>query len=212
MQIISHRGYWLDATEKNTVAAFHRSFSMGYGTETDIRDCAGKLMISHDMPNGTELTFDEMLEIYLRYDQRPCLALNVKADGLQTAVAESLQQHGIENYFMFDMSLPDTLGYLRNGLTTFLRASEYETPGVLLEQAQGVWLDGFQRLNIDAGQLQQWLSAGKKVCIVSPELHRRDVNDEWSELRNLPGELLKSDHLILCTDIPEQAERHFRFD
>lgn len=212
MQIISHRGYWTDSAEKNTATAFHRSFAKGYGTETDIRDCAGKLVISHDMPTGSELTFDDMLEIYLSYEQRPPLALNVKADGLQAAIAETLSRLGITNYFMFDMSLPDTLGYLRQGLTTFLRASEYETPSSLLEQAQGIWLDGFTRLNLNSAQLAEWLSADKQVCIVSPELHRRSVDTEWAELKKLPDHILHNEQLILCTDIPEQAEEYFRFD
>ena len=38
MQVISHRGYWKAASEKNTQTAFKRSFSLGYGTETDVRD------------------------------------------------------------------------------------------------------------------------------------------------------------------------------
>jgi hypothetical protein len=41
MQILSHRGYWQHPSEKNTEAAFRRSFLLGYGTETDIRDRDG---------------------------------------------------------------------------------------------------------------------------------------------------------------------------
>ena len=38
MIIISHRGYWKDAAEKNRPVAFARSFDLGYGTETDVRE------------------------------------------------------------------------------------------------------------------------------------------------------------------------------
>ena len=63
MEIISHRGYWKSVKEKNTEIAFSRSFALNYGTETDLRDCLGKLVISHDMPNGNEIYFDEFLSL-----------------------------------------------------------------------------------------------------------------------------------------------------
>ena len=50
MIIISHRGYWIQPAEKNTEEAFSRSFERGMGTETDVRDHRGELVISHDMP------------------------------------------------------------------------------------------------------------------------------------------------------------------
>jgi len=49
MKILSHRGYWKTVSEKNTpAAAFERSFSPRFGTETDIRDYAGGLVFPHD--------------------------------------------------------------------------------------------------------------------------------------------------------------------
>ena len=63
MIILSHRGYWKSEEERNQEVAFHRSFDLGYGTETDIRDIQGKLVISHDMPQGNEITFEELLQI-----------------------------------------------------------------------------------------------------------------------------------------------------
>ncbi len=56
MQVISHRGYWKSAAEKNTTTAFARSFALGYGTETDVRDLNGELVISHDMPTQPAMT------------------------------------------------------------------------------------------------------------------------------------------------------------
>lgn len=59
---------------------------MGYGTETDIRDIQGKLVISHDMPQGNEITFEELLQIM---DGRNLpLALNIKADGMANEILQ----------------------------------------------------------------------------------------------------------------------------
>jgi glycerophosphoryl diester phosphodiesterase len=115
MHILSHRGYWQTAAEKNTETAFHRSFSLGFGTETDVRDALGELVISHDPPIGGEMKFSYFLEIYNGYKQRHSqplpLALNVKADGLQSRLKLLLEQYEITNYFMFDMSVPDAKLY-----------------------------------------------------------------------------------------------------
>ena len=66
MKILSHRGYWNNLTEKNSKSAFRRSFQLGFGTETDVRDLNGELVISHDMPIFDEATlpFYNFLSIY----------------------------------------------------------------------------------------------------------------------------------------------------
>jgi hypothetical protein len=209
MIIISHRGYWKDDSEKNTETAFERSFSMGFGTETDIRDCAGELVVSHDMPKIGEITFDAFLSLYKQYQGIMPLALNVKCDGLQANVKAILNKYEISDYFMFDMSVPDMLGYFNLGLNTFVRYSEYEGPSVLWDIADGLWLDGFKSLSLDVSLIEKFISQDKRVCIVSPELHKRDIDTEWKMIKNLPTHLLNSDKLILCTDIPEQAKDYF---
>ncbi|MFT5653731.1 MAG: glycerophosphoryl diester phosphodiesterase [Psychromonas sp.] len=209
MIIISHRGYWKDYSEKNTVRAFERSFSMGFGTETDVRDCAGELVISHDMPNSGELTLDAFLSLYKHYQGVMPLALNVKCDGLQSSVKDILKKYEIDDYFMFDMSIPDMLGYLNLGLNTFVRYSEYEGPSALWDRADGLWLDGFESLCLDVSLIEKFISQNKRVCIVSPELHKRSTDSEWEAIKQLPAHLLNSDKLILCTDIPEIAKDYF---
>ena len=52
IQIISHRGFWKNDEEKNTLEAFQKSFSNGFGIETDIRDLDGRIVISHDVPHS----------------------------------------------------------------------------------------------------------------------------------------------------------------
>lgn len=211
MIIISHRGYWNDSNDKNKLVAFERSFSKGFGTETDIRDFNGRLVISHDIPTPESISFDEFLKTYCRYrpESNPPLALNVKADGLQSEVKKYLTQYNIDNYFFFDMSIPDMLGYLKEKLTTFARISEYERENSLFEYVQGVWLDGFAESIVDEKMIQDFIKRGKRVCMVSPELHRRPHLPVWEQYKSFQKELLKSDQLILCTDIPEEAQEFF---
>lgn len=212
MLIISHRGYWRADQEKNSVEAFERSFSLGFGTETDIRDCAGELVISHDMPTGNELKFEEFLRLYSLYDKSLPLALNIKSDGLQEKIKSLLDFYSVTEYFTFDMTIPDMLGYLKKGIKVYARSSEYEVRNALWSEAQGIWLDGFSKLEIDVEELSTLIGLGKEVCIVSPELHRREVVEEWALIKSLPQSILASDKLILCTDIPEDAVEYFSND
>lgn len=201
MKVISHRGYWKEKAERNVAVAFHRSFDLGLGTETDVRDIAGKLVISHDMPHGDELTLDDLLTIM---DGRNLpLAMNIKADGLAAAVKATFEAHGHTNWFAFDMSVPDMRAYLSLGIQTYTRMSEVERKPVWLEHAAGVWLDGFQGEWYSDATLNELISSGKQVCIVSPELHGRDPEPLWYRLRDYKD----AENLMICTDLPENFLR-----
>jgi glycerophosphoryl diester phosphodiesterase len=205
MIILSHRGYWREAAEKNSPTAFHRSFDLGFGTETDIRDAGGGLVVAHDMPQGGELTLDGLLGI-LAGRGLP-LAINIKADGLARLLLEVMNARGVARWFTFDMSIPETIQQLRLGLPVFTRASEYETPPVLYDRARGVWVDDFGAQWITAKALRAFLADGKQVCVVSPELHGRDPLPLWRELK--AGGLVGAPGLMLCSDRAEDARDFF---
>ena len=208
MKFVAHRGHWLHAGEKNSLAAFERALEGGHGIETDLRDAGGTVVIAHDLPVGGEMSLDDFLALAARHPAGRPLALNIKADGLQRHVREALERHGIADAFVFDMSVPDTLGYLRGGVTVFTRCSEYEPVPPCLEQAAGVWLDAFHGEWYDAARIRAWLAAGKAVCIVSPELHGRPHLAWWETLR--AEGLHREPGLSLCTDFPHDAKEFFR--
>lgn len=203
MRIISHRGWWLSPEEKNTMAAFERSFANGYGTETDVRDLDGQLVISHDMPRAqAALPLQPVLELAQRH--RVPLAINIKSDGLAAALRKQLDAFPAIDWFVFDMSVPDMRGHLAAGNPTYTRCSDVEPTPAYLSGAAGVWLDALDAPWLDAQEIARVLAWGKPVCLVSPELHRRDPLALWDELRSLPDTSL----LTLCTDLPDQASQH----
>ena len=206
MKILSHRGYWKSEDEKNTKIAFERSFQLGFGTETDIRDLNGELVISHDPPtiDCQYLTVADFFKIYKIWGDGLQLALNIKSDGLQRKLMQLIIDFNITNYFVFDMSIPDTIGFIKNNIKFFTRQSEYEIDPAFYIQADGVWLDEFNGHWIDDEVIQKHIKNGKKVCIVSPELHKRAYNIEWDNYKNIF--LKDSEHKIsICTDLPEKA-------
>lgn len=205
MIVVSHRGWWRTPDEKNSPLALSRSFDAGWGVETDLRDAGGRIVISHDMPSGGE----QSLEQFLRLPRPPGLplALNIKADGLATLVADALAAWGRDDdTFVFDMAVPDARAYYAAGVPVFARMSEVERDPPWLDRSAGVWLDAFDGEWWDSALIEGLSAGGKRVCIVSPELHGRPHLELWAqlrEIRDIPG-------LMLCTDHPDVATDYFR--
>jgi glycerophosphoryl diester phosphodiesterase len=207
MIILSHRGYWKTSREKNTSVAFDRSFLLAFGTETDFRDKEGRLVISHDPAQQDALPAETFFSAYCQHAQDLPLALNIKADGLQKLLLAALTEYQIENYFVFDMSVPDMIAYIKTGLRVFTRQSDYEPNPVLYEQSQGVWIDGFDTDWVDEKTIETHLRHGKQVCLVSPDLHGRPYEVFWEKLVKMS--VVSSPDVMLCTDHPEQARKIF---
>ena len=201
MRIISHRGWWRAPHEKNTPAAFRRTLEGGYGTETDVRDLAGQLVVSHDPAEANAMTWDDLLALF--HGTGLPLAVNVKADGLAGLLAAAFADRDIP-WFAFDMSGPETIRYAAAGLPFYTRHSDVEREPILYGEATGVWLDAFRHDWFDRSVIARHLDAGKAVCVVSPELHGREPRPVWERLSGLP------DGVTLCTDRPDEAGRVFR--
>jgi hypothetical protein len=205
MLILSHRGYWKSPEEKNLRVAFERSFDLGFGTETDLRDAGGRIVISHDIPNGGEISFEEVLQIMS--GRNLPLALNIKADGLVDIILETLAKYNHTNYFNFDMSIPDMVFQMKKNAVVFTGLSDILPTPVLLDKAAGVWLDCFNSDWYDANTVDDLIAAGKSVCIVSADLHKRNTDAQWEIIKNCKN--LNSQNLMICTDYPEKAKEYF---
>ena len=205
MIIISHRGLWNTQDERNKHDAFARSFDAGFGTETDLRDICGKIVISHDMPHGDEITFEQVLQ--LMNGRNLPLALNIKADGQAKTILELLQKYNHTNYFTFDMSIPDMVVQIATGLNVFTGQSDLITSPILLDKCGGVWLDAFNSDWYDAARLDEIVENAGHVCIVSADLHKRDTDYQWEQIKK--SKSFNGDNLMLCTDKPLLAKEYF---
>ena len=107
----------------------------------------------------------------------------------------------------FDMAVPDHLAYPGHGLPAYARLSEIEPLGDFALQSDGIWLDAFSSTWWDDALVARLLHRGLKVCVVSPELHRRERRPAWEALRKagLGGHA----GLSLCTDYPHEARTFF---
>ncbi len=210
IHILAHRGQWEVAEERNSRQAFHRAFANGFGIETDIRDCGGELVVSHDKPSGNEMSLADLLAMIPREIPAEALplAINIKADGLSSDIAAAMRDRSANSWFAFDMSVPDLLAYAKAGLPVFTRISDYEPEPTALAGAVGLWVDGFDRDWEDVARLHAFLDANKRVALVSPELHRRPHQDFWTRIHT--DGIWRRPGVLLCTDFPSQAATFFR--
>lgn len=180
---------------------------MGFGTETDLRDRNGEVVVAHDLPTNSDMLFEDFCRIYKSNPGELLLALNIKSDGLGGKIEEALRKHQITNYFLFDMSIPQLRMMIKFGLQCFTRISEIEPQPYCYENTLGIWLDSFESDWYGPSDIYQILKDGKRVCLVSPELHQRDEIPTWKMLKEAGLHL--EDNLILCTDFPEFAYKFF---
>lgn len=206
-QILAHRGQWRTPGDKNSLLALRAAIEAGFGIETDVRDRGSDLVVSHDPPDSKAPLLWEFLEIYAGHKADSTLALNIKSDGLGPTLAKLLSSYCVRNYFVFDMSIPETLRYERSGAPFYTRQSELEQAPMLYDSAGGVWLDAFQSDWWNAQTVAGHLAKGKSVAVVSPELHGRDPEAAWRKLGEIPP--LERGELLLCTDRPIEAGRYF---
>ena len=202
MKYIAHRGLWRNKSEQNTFLGIKRALDLGFGIELDVRDKNGKLIVSHDPSFSLEvLLLQEILELAKGYGS--VLAINVKSDGILTNLKSALAGFEGDRFFLFDMSIPETIGYLKSGLPTYMRLSEYESYCELHQNSDGIWLDAF-KTDWWVGATEIFRSE-KNICVVSPELHGRDELEAWRFLKRLDS----NSNLYICTDHPERAKEFF---
>ena len=209
MIILAHRGLWKYYDEKNSVEAITKAIANGYGVETDIRDRRSELVISHDMPLDSAPRLRELSKIFS--SSKYPIALNIKADGLSKKLLNFISLNSIENYFAFDMSIPEMYQYNKLGINFFSHVSDICRTPILTdsERCKGLWVDSFsENIWYDIDEINKLISKyNKNLCFVSEDLHNRDNKTQWKLIKQVNHNLEKE--IILCTDHPEDAKEFF---
>lgn len=194
------------------MAALELALSHGFGIETDLRDRDGQLVISHDMAREGCITCASFFERYVESGQNSVLALNIKADGLAGELKALLERFSITNYYVFDMSVPDTIGYLKSDMNVLARHSNLEPEAPFEGERAGVWCDSFNETPASIDIALAEVRSGRVGILVSPELHGRPHQQAWDSWKQAYGELAddEKDLMMICTDLPDEAHANFR--
>jgi hypothetical protein len=170
-----------------------------FGVEVDIHAYGSNLTIHHDA-----LTQGEDFESWLDTYDHAFVIFNIKEEGVEQAVVDMAKERNIENYFLLDMSFPALIKMARKGETRIaVRMSEYEPiEGALRLQGSvdWVWLDIFESFSLTPDENQRIHDAGLKICLVSPELQGRSVE----EIKTIRAEVSRQNLTLdaVCTKQP----------
>jgi hypothetical protein len=139
-----------------------------YGVEVDIRNIGSRLVLNHEPYGGGEEFGD-----YCKEFSHAFMIANVKTEGIEEDVLAVLEERGIVDFFLLDLTFPSMVRLSRAGETRLaVRFSEYEPIEAALcakGMAKWAWVDTFTRLPLDAESSARLRKAGFKTCLVCPE-------------------------------------------
>ncbi len=166
MQYIVHR--------RNTIEKL-KATPCEYGIEMDIRSY-GKHLIVHHEPFVDAVLFRD----WIKYYKHKTLILNIKEEGIESLVKEIVEEHKVREYFFLDLSFPALINMANTGERRMaVRFSEYESLETVLSlvgRVEWVWVDCFNIMPL-TDLVYRKLSEHFKLCIVSPELQGRGVEE-----------------------------------
>lgn len=208
--ILAHRGNWSTAADQNSYLSILSAIEAGYGIEIDLRDCDGEIVVSHDPPRSkNNLNLRKLMSELKKKNRKQRIALNIKSDGLANLLINEINYNSIkiDNVFVFDMSFPDMLSYARLEFPYYNRLSEFEPQNNIIPGVRGYWVDNFSMNTSQVEMARQIVNQGLRAAVVSPELHGRDKEETWEEIKD--SGLHKSSLFEICTDYPDQAYLYF---
>ena len=164
MKFIAHR--------INTVEEL-KKIPTEYGVELDLRDRGERLILQHDPFKDGE-DFEE----YLKHYHHGLMILNIKSERIEHRVLELVHKYNVKEYFLLDSSFPMIFLLSNEGEKNIaLRFSELEGLDTILSmkgKVKWVWVDCFTKLPIDNKNFKILKEAGFQLCLVSPELQKRE--------------------------------------
>tara|TARA_Y100000031_G_scaffold96676_1_gene106111 strand:+ start:597 stop:1169 length:573 start_codon:yes stop_codon:yes gene_type:complete len=164
------------------------------GVEIDIRPYGNRLILHHD-PFQDGVDFEEWLKHY----NHSLLVAETKSEGIEEKILELIQKHNIQNFFLLSVTPPFMVKYMNKGLTKMAgRFSEWEDIQTCLNlkgKADWIFIDNFTKLPTDNNAFQK-LREHFKICIVSPELLKRDEVEHTKQLlQEHPVDAVLTDHI-----------------
>jgi glycerophosphoryl diester phosphodiesterase len=205
---------------ENSLDACARALEEGFGLETDLRrDAAGTFYISHDPhPRTAANSLEAYTELFAKHPSAE-LAINVKELGYEAALVELMKSGQLGKrafYFDFELLEPATPGAAQRkikslpGGTEIRLASRLSDRGETLAQCLSipgeiVWADEFDKLWLTAREAEMVRAAGRKLFVISPELHGFDTaarKRRWQDFKDwgVDG---------VCTDFALEARDFF---
>ena len=170
-----------------------------FGVEIDLRSQKKDIYLHHEPFKKGEL-FSKWIKNY----NHKLIILNVKEEGLEKPILKILRKNKINNFFFHDQTFSSMLKNMSKTKVS-IRYSEFEELkkiDILFKKIKWLWVDNFNKLEIDK-KLYKLLKRQKvKICLVSPELVKKS---RLNEIKKIILFLRKNKIIIdaVCTKRPE---------
>ena len=184
------------------------------GVEVDVRYHENDLVLHHDPFNHHE-NKPENFEDYLRsWIHEGPMIINVKTEGVEDKIIELMNAYKIGEWFFLDLSMPYFVKYslktekkkkVFNSNNLAVRFSEHEPLEYAISfsnKARWVWVDCFSILPLNEDSYQKLLSAGFKICLVSPELQGHSL----SKIKEFKKQVSSMNIDAVCSKRPDLWE------
>ena len=212
MKIIAHRGLWKSEDKKNSLDSLVMAIKSNFGIETDLRNHNDKIYVCHDIIDvDKNITFPQLIDSIkdINNFSNNLIFLNIKSDGIISMVVDYLRKEKIDNYVLFDMSLPELWKSRNYYDNVFAGISDIFNIDYKIKNFRGFWVDSFiDEQWITNEQIKKWLEDDYQLCIVSPELHRRDYLNFWKKIKSF--DCINDKRIMICTDKPNEALEFFK--
>jgi hypothetical protein len=175
-----------------------QSIPVEHGVEIDLRSDEKGVYLSHD-----PFTKGEYFDNWLKKYNHAFLVLNVKEDGLESAVLELLKRYSIDNYFFLDQPFPTQYKCSQDNISVAFRYSQFEQPDSKnLLSNMWLWVDSFSDTWEHLSSAIEFAAAyNMKICLVSPELHGRYSDLEIQSVKELISQSTHHEFSV-CTKLP----------
>jgi glycerophosphoryl diester phosphodiesterase len=220
MVVLSHRAN-LEGPRPgldNGLKDCQRVLELGFGLETDLRrDVDGHFYISHDPARRTKQNDFTSYEAVFREFPDRVIAMNVKELGYESELIRLYAEGclGLKAfYFDFELLQPQMPGAAQQKLKTLPGGLEVKVAarlsdrGESLEQclsisAEVVWADEFDSLWITWELVQTIRETGRKIYMISPELHGFPIGDvlrRWKDFKSWGVDGVCTDYALAARD------------
>lgn len=201
MLIIKHRVNW--SVELNQI-------DPRFGIEVDVRTYGDKIVVSHDPFNKEAEEFKH----WINHFKHKILVINVKEEGIEKNIDQIMNEFPAIDYFFLDQSFPFLVKKLwAKEFRTAIRFSDLESVETLNSVIKNlsckpnwIWIDDFTGQWEHLERLKAIDLSEINTCIVSPELHGRDLYMEGQKLKH---NLEFISPTAICTKDPEYWEGQY---
>ena len=161
-----------------------------YGIEVDVREYRGSLILQHE-----PFVAGEKLEVFLKKFNHKFIIFNVKSERIEFKVLHYVKKYKLKKYFFLDSSFPMIKNLInlkeKNIACRVSDDEDIKTALNLKQKVIWIWFETQFPFKKSYPILKKLKKNNFKICIVSPDLHKKKIKFNKNEIL-----FLKKNNLI----------------